>query len=168
MLWINYKVELKLKLAKYYILAVAGVDNIDDTPDNIIVTIKDIKLHVPEVTLLAKENQKLSKLLSKDLYEKSIQWNGYKAKCENKNSTNENRYFLKPNIVGANGFFVLIYSIKDDNAKRFKARKYYLPKGVIWNYNVIINGKNFCVQQVGSDVKRYEKIKILTTGQGDD
>ena len=76
MLWINYKVELKLKLAKYYILAVAGIDNIDDTPDNIIVTIKDIRLHVPEVTLLAKENQKLSKLLNKGLYEKSIQWNG--------------------------------------------------------------------------------------------
>ena len=76
MLWINYKVELELKLAKYYILAVAGIDNIDDTPDNIIVTIKDIKLHVPEVTLLAKENQKLSKLLNKGLYEKSIQWNG--------------------------------------------------------------------------------------------
>ena len=63
---------------------------------------------------------------------------------------------------------MLIYSIKDDNAKRFKARKYYLPKGVIQIYNVIINGKNFCVQQVGSDLKRYEKIKISTTGQGED
>lgn len=62
----------------------------------------------------------------------------------------------------------MVYTNRDDNAKRFKARKYYLPKGVIRNYNVIINGKNFCVQQVGSDVKRYEKIKILTTGQGDD
>ena len=65
MLLINYKVELKFKLEKYYRLAVAGVNNTDATPDNIIVTIKDIKLYVPEVTLSTEDNQKLSKLLSK-------------------------------------------------------------------------------------------------------
>lgn len=60
MLWINYKVELKLKLAKYYILPVAGVDSIDDTPDNIIVTIKDIKVYVPAYqNFLAKDKLKI-------------------------------------------------------------------------------------------------------------
>ena len=51
--------------------------------------------------------------------------------------------------------------------KRFKARRYYLPKGIIINYNVIINGKNFDVQQVDSDIKRNEEIKKLTAGQGE-
>ena len=36
--------------------------------------------------------------------------------------------------------------------------RYYLPKGVIKNYHVIINGKNFHDQPVDSDIKRYEGI----------
>ena len=51
--------------------------------------------------------------------------------------------------------------------KRFKARRYYLPKGIIINYNIIINGKNFDVQPVDSDIKRNEEIKKLTAGQGE-
>ena len=51
--------------------------------------------------------------------------------------------------------------------KRFKARRYYLPKGIIINYNIIINGKNFDVQPVDSDIKRNEEIKNLTAGQGE-
>ena len=33
---------------------------------------------------------------------------------------------------------------------------------------MIINGKNFYDQPVYSDIKRYEKIRKLTTGQGED
>ena len=64
--------------------------------------------------------------------------------------------------------FVLVYSIQDDNARRFKARRYYLPKDIIDNYNVIINGNIFNEQAIDSDIKRYEKIRILSTGQGED
>ena len=39
-----------------------------------------------------------------------------------------------------NRLFALVYSNQDDNSKRFKTRRYYLPKGIIKNYNVIING----------------------------
>ena len=49
-----------------------------------------------------------------------------------------------------------------------KAKRYYLPKGIIDNYNVIINGKNVYDQLVNSDIKRYEEIRKLTTGQGED
>ena len=52
--------------------------------------------------------------------------------------------------------------------KWFKIRRYYLPKGIIKGYNVIINGKNFYDQAIDSDIKRYEEIKTLTTGQGED
>ena len=64
--------------------------------------------------------------------------------------------------------FVLVYSIQEDNARRFKARRYYLPKDIIDNYNVIINGNIFNDQAIDSDIKRYEKIRILSTGQGED
>ena len=43
-------------------------ENTNETPNNIIFTVKDTKLHVSVVTLSAKDNQKLSKLLSKDQF----------------------------------------------------------------------------------------------------
>ena len=38
-----------------------------------------------------------------------------------------------------------------------KAERYYLPKGIIKNYNVIINGQNVYDQAVDSDRKRYKE-----------
>ena len=46
-------------------LAIAANDKDDANYDNIIFTIKDTKLLIPAVTLPVKDNQKLSKLLSK-------------------------------------------------------------------------------------------------------
>ena len=51
--------------------------------------------------------------------------------------------------------------------KRYKARRYYLPKGVNKNGNVIINGKNFYDQPIDSDKKTIQKIRKLTTGHGE-
>ena len=44
------------------------------------------KLYVLVVTLSARDNQKLSNLLSKG-FERSVYWNEYKTKNENKNTT---------------------------------------------------------------------------------
>ena len=77
----------------------------------------------------------------------------YKTKSENKIITNEYGYFLKSNFVGTNRLFVLVYSNQDDNCKRFKTRRYYLPIGITDNYNVIINDKNFCHQPIDSNIK---------------
>ena len=71
---INCKVEFKLKWTKYWILPVAGNENYinnNDDANNIIFTIKDTRLYVPVVILSARDNQKLSKLLSKG-FERSI------------------------------------------------------------------------------------------------
>ena len=35
-----------------------------------------------------------------------------------------------------NRLFVLVYTNEANNAKRFNARKYYVPKDIIKNYNV--------------------------------
>ena len=91
---INFKVELKLEWTKYCVLSAAGkgIDNGNDDDDNnsnnIIFTIKDTKLYIPVVTFSARENQKLSKLLSKG-FERSVYWSEYKTKSDNKNTTNE-------------------------------------------------------------------------------
>ena len=60
--------------------------------------------------------------------------------------------------------FVLVYTNHSNNAKRFNARKYYLPKDTIKNCYVIISGKNFYDQPIDSDIKQYEEIRKLTTG----
>ena len=85
-----------------------------------------------------------------------------------KNKANEFRYFLESNFVGVYRLFVLVYTNEANNAKRFNDRKYYLPKGIIKNYNVIINGKDFYDQVIDSDIKRYKEIRKLATGQGED
>ena len=64
--------------------------------------------------------------------------------------------------------FVLVYSNVDDNAKRYKAWRYYLPKGVIKNYNVIISWKNFYDQSIDSDIEWYKEIRKLTTWQNEE
>ena len=100
------------------VLDLGCVDNANANSNNVIFTIKDIKLYVPVVTLSANDNQKLSKLLSKG-FERSVYWNGYKTKCtKNKDTTNEYRYFLKSNFIGVNRLFVLVYSNAENGAKR--------------------------------------------------
>ena len=76
---INCKVELKFRLTKYCVLFVIGVANIENDDganvNNIIFTTKDTKLYASVVTSSAKDNQKLSKLLAKDLKDQCIGMN---------------------------------------------------------------------------------------------
>ena len=78
---------------KVCVLSSAGADNPAANLDNIIFAIKDKELYVPVVTLSARDNQKLSKLLSKG-FERSVYWNEHKTKRDNKNMANEFRYFV--------------------------------------------------------------------------
>ena len=86
-------------------MSAPGNNNTNANPNNIILIIKDTKLHVPVVTLSARDNQKLSKLLRKR-FELSVYWNKYKTKSENKNTTNEYRYFLELNYVGVSRYLL--------------------------------------------------------------
>ena len=67
-----------------------------------------------------------------------------------------------------NRLFVLVYPNRNNDLKRSQAKTYYLAKLIIKNYNVIIYGRNFSDQPIDSDKKRYEQIRKLTTGQGED
>ena len=63
---------------------------------------------------------------------------------------------------------VLVYLNRNNDVKRSETQRYYLPKEIIKNYNIIIDGINFYDQPVDSDIRRYEEIRKLTTGQGED
>ena len=74
--FINCKVWLKLRWKRHCVSSVPSNvnDSVNADPNNILFTIKDTKLCVTVVTLTAKGNQKLSKLLSKG-FERSVYWN---------------------------------------------------------------------------------------------
>ena len=69
----------------------------------------DTRSYVPVITLSARDNQKLSKLLGKG-FESSL-LEEYKKISENKDTTNAYRYSPEPNFVGVNRLFVLVYKI---------------------------------------------------------
>ena len=134
--------RIKTSIDKVLSFVCSWCENLNDNnnANNIIFTIKDTKLCVLIVTLSARDNQKLSKLLSKG-FQRSLYWNDYKIKSNNKNTTNEYRCFLKPNFVEVNRLFVLVYTNEDDDSKRFNAKIYYFPKSIIKEYKVVINEK---------------------------
>ena len=106
-------------------MSAAGADKSNASSNNIIFTIKDTKVYVSVVTVVtvvtftAKDNQKLTKLFSKG-FERSIYWNEFETKSQNKNTTNEYINFLESNFVKVNRLFILVYAIQDGNAKTFK------------------------------------------------
>ena len=150
---INWKVELKVKRTNYFVLYVTDADTNDADSNNIIFSIKDTKLYVHIVTLSTKDNY--LDFLTKDLKSQCIGMNiKQKVKLKIQQFT---RYFLESVFLGVNRLFILVYSNQDFKFKRFKARKYYLPKGIIKNYNMIINGKNFYDRPIDSNISNMKK-----------
>ena len=65
----------------------------------------------------------------------------------------------------SNRRFVLLFENEDD---RKVLTKYYLPKVVIKDYNVRIDGKTFFDLPGKSDMRTYNNIWKIATDQGDD
>ena len=67
--------------------------------------------------------------------------------------------------------FVIAFSNNnngDNKVERDSHRKYFLPRADITNYNVLINGRNFYDQPINGQTKKYDKIRKIATGKGDD
>ena len=47
-------------------------------------------------------------------------------------------------------------------------KKYFLPRGEISNYNVLIDGRNLYDQPIDDLRKQYDEVRKLSTGKGDD
>ena len=100
--------------------------------------ITNTKLYVPVVTLPTKENIKLTKLLSK----------GFKG-----------------------SIFVLAYDNTDNGNKRVERnsnQKYFLPKVNLTKFNVLIDGRNFYDQPISNEIRKYDELRKLITGKGND
>ena len=156
---INCKVELSLTWNKNCILSSVA----DDSTFAII----DTKLYVPVVTLKTEDNTKLLKLLSKG-FKRPVYWNKYKG-FPNKNC-GANEYIreqLDASIQGVRKLFVFAHVAHDDGTEN-SHRKNALPRMIIKNYNIEIDGKNFYDQSINDTIKQYNEVRKISTGQGDD
>ena len=108
---------------------------------------------------------KLVKLLEEG-FKRPVYWNEYKTKIETKNVDNSNltRFSLDGSFQGVRRLFVLAFNNATVNVPnnpinnrvlRNSHTKYFLPRVNITNYNVLINGRNFCHQLISDLIKLF-------------
>ena len=90
---------------------------------------------------------------------------------------NSNRKRKKPDELlnasfqGIKRLFVLAYFVADggnDKAVKKNNKKYFLPRGKIENYIVLIDGRNFYDQPISDIIKQYDEIRKVLIGYYDD
>ena len=101
------------------------------------------KLYVPVITLSTQDNAKLLQQL-KSGFKRMINWNKYESSIK---TYAQNRYLndlINPSFQGLNRLFVLSFKNED---QRKSHSTYYLLKVEIKDYNVMIDDKNFLINQ---------------------
>ena len=80
------------------------------------------------------------------------------------------RELLDSSYQGVMKLFVLAYDNKAGNNQvavdSFK--KYFLPGVKIGNYNIEIDGRNFCDKTISDSINQYDEVRKVSTEQGDD
>ena len=106
-------------------------------------------MYVPIVTLSTKDNVNLTKQLNEG-FKRSVYWNEYKSKIETKgaDANNLKRFPLDVSFQGVNRLFVLAFNDGANRVQRDSHRKYFLKRVNITNYNVLIDGRIFMINQL--------------------
>ena len=146
--------------------------------------ITNTKLYVTVVTLSTKDNNNLTKQLN-DGFKRTIYWNQYISKPFPETphkKTGITRFALDAAFQSVNRLFVLAFEdtrADEDNdapaprnlvAKlviRDSYRKYFVPRVDITSYNVLIDGRNFYDQPINDSIRKYDEIRKIATGKGD-
>ena len=131
--------------------------------------INDTKMYVPVVTLSKEDNKDFIEQQNKG-FQRSIYWNEYKTKGQDKDADANNfKYIsLDPSFQGVNRLFVMTFNRVDGQPTRNGQQKYYLPRIDLEKYNVIIDGRNFYVNPIESDIEKYRELKKVMIGKGED
>ena len=166
---INCKVELSLKWIENCVFTTAANAN------KAIFKITDANLYVPVVTLSIEGNSKLRKLLNEG-FKRPIYWNEYKVtpnkivEIADTNDVKHIRELLDSSHQGVKRLFVLAYNntAGNDQVSVDSYKKYFLPRVKVDNYNIVIDGRNFYDQPINDSIKKYDEVRKISTGQGDD
>ena len=153
---INCKIHFELNWSKDCVMSTIAATTLKIT---------NTKLYVLNVTLSRKDNIKLVILLE-ERFKRPVYWNEYQTKIETRNFDNNNltRFPLDAFFQGGRKLFVLAFNnttanvpnnpINNTNIRvlRNSHTKYFLPRGHITNYNVLIDGRNFYDQPINETV----------------
>ena len=161
---IIYKVHLELNWIEDCILVLETL-KFDKILDN------SAKLHVSIVTLSTKDSVNLTKQLSKG-FKRSVYWNSYQKKPEKVIEKGKDLYkLLNASFQGIKILFVLAYVVAadaaNDEADIKDNKNYFLPRGKINNYNLLIDGRNFYNQPINDLIKQYDEVRKVSAWQGD-
>ena len=105
--------------------------------------ITETKLYVPVVTLSTQDNAKSLTQL-KSGFKRTINWNKYLSKPELLAQNPNLNHLVEPSFQGINRLFVLAF---ENDTQRTSSKRYYLPNVEIKDYNVMIDGKTFLINQ---------------------
>ena len=121
------------------------------------------QLYVLVVTLSTQDKVKLLKQLESG-FKRAINWNKYHSKKTNQAQKRYLDFLIDPSFQGVKIIFVLLF--KDENGRE-RHKQYYLPLVEVKDYNVMVDGKNFFDLHIKDDLKTYDNIRKIITGQGD-
>ena len=111
--------------------------------------------------------------MTKEEFKISFYYNSWQTKPAIVIEKGTNIYkLLNASFQGVRRLFVLAYVVAagaaNDEAGIKDNKKYFLPRGEIKNYNVLIDGRNFYDQPINDLIKQYDEIRKVSTGYGDD
>ena len=133
--------------------------------------IRNTKLYVLIITSSTKDNVKLTNKLNEG-FERSVYWHNYKTKIESKEvDDNLTRFYLDASFERVKRLFFLAFYNTDncnEEIERNGPRKYFFQRVNITNYNVLIDGRNFCNQPINDQIKKFDEIRKVATGQEND
>ena len=164
---INCKVHLELNWTKDCVMSnIAGVTTFQVT---------STKLYVPIVTLSTKDDVSLAKQLTEG-FRRLVYCNEYKSKIETRTANDQNdqnpqRFPLEASFQGVNRLFLLAFKNANNGANKVERdshRKHFLPRVDITSCNVLINGRNFYDRPINNQIKKYDEVRKIATGKGDD
>ena len=121
----------------------------------------------------AKDSANLVKKLNEG-FKRSVYWNSYETKPAKEIEKGKNIYeLLNASFQCVKSLFVLAYTVTacdnaDQEASIKDNREYFLARGEIKNYNVLIDKINFYDQPIINIIKQYDEIRKVSTGYCDD
>ena len=65
-------------------------------------------------------------------------------------------------------FLLLITLVVLIELKKNSYRMYFLPRVKITNFNLLIGGRNFYDQPINDQIRKYDEIRKIAIGKGDD
>ena len=117
-----------------------------------------------------KDSVNQTKQLS-ERFKRSVYWNSYQTKPAKVIEKRKKIYeLLNASLQGVRRLFVLAFVVAagaaNDEAGIKENKKYFLPRGEIKNYNVLIDGRNFYDKPINDLIKQYGQGKVMIIQQG--